>query len=377
MKHCFPFIVLTLSVWGCGCRTTRPLENAHPVAVHPVEWGGGPARNFTVNNGPQPPLALKWEKRTEAAFSRGLSSDGRVVVAGLQNGTLELYRLSDGKRLVRQRIMRQSDATALPAGNRFVVALHHKTESLQSLDGETLKPLWKAEAGDVAGEPLVLGDTIFVASTQGRMRSFDLNQGVMIAERQLETHCLSGPAADARWVYIAGGDGRVCALDRHTLAIQWVTRLSGRTAASPALRGGRLFIGTLDDRCHALDCETGAVIWSKPTGGGVFETVAVDEETVYIPTARGTLWALAVDDGSIRWQFDAGCVIGTSPLLVGDALYFGGVDSLLRAVRRSDGAPLWEISLKGRIRNTPIVVGPWLIVASEGRMLYGFQSTQH
>ena len=337
-------------------------------------WGHGAGRCFSYPKGPQPPLALQWKKRTEAAFSRALSSDGTHVIVGLQNGSLEKYGIVSGKRVLRKRIMRQSDATAAVTGYCIIAALRHKSPSLHCLDKETLKPAWTAEAGALVGEPLILGDTVVVASASGRVSAYALEQGRCLGDIQLNTHLLNGPSADANTIYVAGGEGGLWALNRHDFTLKWRAQLSGRTAAAPVVRNHRLFIGTLDERFHAVSCENGSVLWSAHTEGNVFETASAQGGVVYAPTARGVLWALEQETGRMLWRHNAHSVIGTSPLLVGGVLYYGTLDHHFRAVNRANGTMLWETTLQGRIRNTPLVVGPWLIIASEGRMLYGFQT---
>lgn len=162
--------------------------------------------------------------------------------------------------------------------------------------------------GNLATNPLILGDTVYVQALSGAVYALDFGTGAIRWQQSLGglTPGPNGVAVGYDRVYAATGDGRVVALDIADGEVLWSNAVT-RTATEgidiqPVVADGKVYVSTVPvsvsgqfkagDRgvIHALDAETGAVLWSFDTvesedlwghpeinsGGGAWYPPAVD-----------------------------------------------------------------------------------------------------
>ncbi len=370
-KKCIGVLSGVMLVLAChsGMHLISPSE---PESIS--NWGGNIGRNHAYQTGPDLPLALAWSKKSEGGYGRALSTDGVYCFAGLQNGQLEVFRLKDGHRMFRKRMAHRSDATVAVFEQRILCALRHGSPSLQCFNTLTGETVWEVKAGAVAGEPLLLETVVVIVTEKGRVGIYNMEDGTLEVMRDLNASCWSGASASDEMIFVATHNAGIWALDRNTLEICWHAEPGGDVAAAPTIGKENLYIGMVNQQFCAIDLKNGELQWSKDLHGGVFETAACADGKIYAVTARGVLWALDSVTGNVHWRIDTDSVIGTSPIVAGDKIYFGTLDHFLHAISVRDGHELWTYKLKGRIRTAPLVLDNILIVASEGRQVYAFQS---
>ena len=68
-------------------------------------------------------------------------------------------------------------------------------------------------------------------------------------------------------VYIGSTDGRLYALDRESGAKRWALKTGARVVSSPAVADGRVYVLSYDDTLYSANAETGAVVWKFATRG--------------------------------------------------------------------------------------------------------------
>jgi outer membrane protein assembly factor BamB len=360
----------------CACHSNQSLTgNLH--SAHNANWGVNAARSHYYKQVLQPPLELVWKQRCEAALGKALSSDGQWLYAGLMDGQVDMIRLSNGKRVRRCRFIRHSEATTACADGKLIVALRYREPSLQLYDPQLNKVLWQQDAGELAGEPLILDSLVYIVTRQGMLGVFNLTDGHQVLSRSLKVNFQSGPSADDARLYLAGVEGQLWALDKETLKTDWQVQLSGRIDATPVISKGLVLVGTRKGYFHALDAVSGKSCWMSDLGGAIFETAASTDSAVYVGTARGRIMALNLTQGNSIWCFETGNVIGTAPVIAGDVLYVGTLAHQLLALDVHTGHKLWHYQVKGRIRTTPLVVHNCLYVASESRTIYALRPSDH
>lgn len=97
-------------------------------------------------------------------------------------------------------------------------------------------------------------------------------------------------------VFAAGGDGRLRALDRSDGSVRWSEPLGGTGAAPPALAEGTVYAAAATGNVLiALDALDGTVRWERGFGGEATTGPTVAGDTVYLPTVLvdgGRLYAL-------------------------------------------------------------------------------------
>ncbi|MGH7579862.1 MAG: PQQ-binding-like beta-propeller repeat protein [Gemmatimonadales bacterium] len=166
---------------------------------------------------------------------------------------------------------------------------------------------------------------------------------------------LTGPVSlDDGYLYGAGVDRKVYAVDLETGIVQWSSRLSGLVAGGVLVSGDTVFVASSrpEGRVYALHRATGKRIWRSKTGP-VAAPLTLVAGTLVVSAQRGQLLGLDPRDGSIRWRRRM-AMARVAPVAAGEgAVVVATVDSIYRVMaddgRVTHGAP------------TPgTIVSPWI-----------------
>jgi outer membrane protein assembly factor BamB len=149
-------------------------------------------------------------------------------------------------------------------------------------------------ATDIAGDPVIAGDTVYVGTFSGRTAALDLATGSTrwsIAEGAVGP---VWPAGDS--VFLLNDLGQLLRIEAATGAVIWRTELPeaerrrGVTAFhGPVLAGGRLLVGSSDNGVLQLDPASGALLGSLPLPAGAASAPVVAGQTLYVITEDGRL----------------------------------------------------------------------------------------
>ena len=194
--------------------------------------------------------------------SRPIIAQG-LVIAGLDNGKLQLLTLDSGTLVGERRI-------APPRGRT---------------DLERLV--------DIDAEPRLLGSELYVAAYQGNVSALDLSGGQLLWTRDFSSY--SGLDVDAGQVYITDAEGAVWALDRRSGSGLWKqTDLTGRRLSAPALSGRSVVVGDLEGYLHWLDKDSGRIIGrTRADSERIKSRPLTSGEAIYVLGNSGTCSAFA------------------------------------------------------------------------------------
>ena len=130
------------------------------------------------------------------------------------------------------------------------------------------------------------------------------------------------PVAAGRFVFVAGSDGNIRAIDAKTGSLRWQYGTAAPIKAAPTVWDGRVFIGSGDGYVYSLEAATGRLLWrfraapverrimvygnlcsTWPVNTGVlidkgiayFAAGIIDQDGTYV-------YALDAKTGAIRWQ---------------------------------------------------------------------------
>jgi outer membrane protein assembly factor BamB len=187
----------------------------------------------------------------------------------------------------------------------------------------------RLEAGsDAAVAPIAVTDRDWPTYRRDNARSTRTRVAVPleVAERWTFTpqgqNVATAPVAAAGWVFVAGSDGAVRALDGATGAAKWTATTGGWVKFAPALADGRLYAGSGDGWVYCFEAASGKRLWrfraapaerKIPVFGSLLSTwpvgsgVLVHDGSVYAAAGManydGThVYALDAATGRIRWQ---------------------------------------------------------------------------
>lgn len=238
---------------------------------------------------------------------------------------------------------------------------------------------WKFRTdGRVLSSPLVLGDAVYVGSTDGNLYALNRGDGTLRWKFATKGAVNSSPAAARGLVFVSSLDGRVYAIDASTGKQRWSFATKGESRftapgihgamprtelmadpfdvflSSPVIAGGTLYVGSGDHNVYALDVETGAQKWTFATGNVVHASPAVADGDVYIGSWDRNMYALDAATGRERWRYQTGndtviynqIGIASSAAVAGGIVFFGCRDGHFYAVDAKSGKQRWNVDNK-------------------------------
>lgn len=337
------------------------------VAAAPDTGRMAPAPTRQVEVAWEKPLAerelLEWE--VEEAGGPAVDAATRMVVAGVRGGFLRAFQ--PGGELAWTFKARHGFA-APPLVADGVVYAGSLDGILYAIDLGSGAERWRYEAKEEIGSTPVLHQGLLVVSTlQDTVLAVDARTGVWKWHHrrdQREGFTVRGcapPVVLGERIFAAYSDGHVTALDPKTGAPSWDRQIGPAgdfiDVDGLATDGTRLFAAAFAAGVFALDPASGATLWEvKAPGAG--RLLAADGQVIAVTTTR--ILALSARDGAQRWsQAMRGTVAGL-PLRLGKRL----------AVPTTLGIQLLDWGSGKRLRFIDPGTGVTASPAGAGRRMY-------
>lgn len=288
---------------------------------------------------------------------------------------------------------------------------------------------WTQKIGEHVGlsglQPLVIGKTVFVADTLGKLQALDRSSGQALWTIQTEHTFSAGPAKVDRALVVGTTDAKVMAFDAQTGAQLWQQTLSASMLAPAAgnqniaviktidgaiqahdLRDGNLLwrvdyavpaltlryhsapkvvddkviVGLPSGKCMALNLQSGYTLWERnislPRGRSELQRMVdisadpiIDQNTVYVTAYQGKMAALKLDTGTVLWEKELSAFHDIAHDRA--ALYVTDSDYNIWAVAKDSGLTLWkQDKLAKREVTAPAVIQNKLVVADKKGYLH-------
>jgi outer membrane protein assembly factor BamB len=187
-------------------------------------------------------------------------------------------------------------------------------------------------------------------------------------------------------IYVASSNGRVYSLDKGTGDENWkredIPVLAEKLWTSPVIQGDALYVSTYDGHIYALSTETGELLdWSFESETGFASSPVIYEDTIYVGSFDRHLYAIGTGSNiSSTWKFPqenpAGNWFWASPIVNEGIVYAGCLDGKVYAIEAETGEELWQFESqdsRGKpapIVSPPVLAGNLLIVANEAGNVY-------
>lgn len=238
------------------------------------------------------------------------------------------------------------------------------------------EPVWRVKLGqEVAGRPVVVGDSVVAGTVGGELARLGLADGAERWRLTGEPPVVAGLVADETSVYVLGPDGAVRAHALDTGQVKWrrpapkpeeLHLEPGQRLPAPELAAGVLAVSLGAAGLVGLSVETGEVRWRRPMAPVLGMTR--DGETLYASTRTGKVAAVGMTDGALRWEQAPAPVLTSPPTLAQGVLWVGAAEpSQLLAISPSDGRRLSSIALPSPLVTQLAVHGEQLVVPTSGR----------
>ena len=184
-----------------------------------------------------------------------------LVIAGLETGKLLVLSLDRG----------------LPLTQKTIAPPRGRTEIERLVD--------------IAAEPKVFGDTLYLVAYRGSVAAIDMRAGTPVWNRDLSSY--AGLDVDARQVYVSDDTGAVLALDRGDGRTLWrQTELSGRQLTAPVASDDYVVVGDLEGYLHWLSKSDGRIVGRiRATGKRIIAPPIAAGNTIFVYGENGALGA--------------------------------------------------------------------------------------
>jgi outer membrane protein assembly factor BamB len=289
---------------------------------------------------------ILWTTDTDFPLAAGPGVGGGIVVFGTSNGSLVALEADTGELRWEQAV--GSEVLAPPAVSPDLVAFRTVNGRLNAASGTTGRELWTVLQttplltlrGNSA--PIIANNTIVAGFDNGRVASYDVEEGFTRWERALAT--ASGRTEIERLVdvgvdlevlgstvYAASFQGRAAAIDLGTGVVLWERRLSSFTGIGVDTRN--VYVTDDVSTIIALDRQTGTEIWRQSALRLRDVTAAVRHRgALVVGDYDGYVHWLDIDDGSfLARRRVAAAQISAKPLAVGPLLFIQSEDGTLTA----------------------------------------------
>ena len=181
---------------------------------------------------------------------------------------------------------------------------------LVALGLQSGQPIWEANITlpsgrselermvDIDSKPMVVDDTVYVATYQGRVAAVELRSGEVLWRRDMSSY--AGVGVDLRSLYVTDDVSEIWALDRNNGATLWnQANLRARGATSPVSFSSYVVVADSLGYVHWLSREDGQFVARvKIDSEGIRAPPVQWNDTLYVYSNGGTLAALRLQPES-------------------------------------------------------------------------------
>jgi outer membrane protein assembly factor BamB len=247
-----------------------------------------------------------WDKSLGAPVRTApTAADGRVFITTVNN---EVYSLNQQDGEIAWKFQGVAETAALlsstsPAVSGGMVVVPYTSGELVAFSAGDGNPRWSdsltkagalsslANMNDIAGRPVIEGDTVFAVSHAGRLAAFSLKTGERIWGQDISS--TETPWVAGNYLFLVNEQGVLMALSRKDGKIRWVRQLgSDAQWSGPVLAGGRLILVSSTGTVASVSPESGTVIDQIKVGGGMMISPVVAGNTIYFYTDDADLIAM-------------------------------------------------------------------------------------
>lgn len=257
---------------GSGLDEHHPTLN--PVLADSVLYAAGSKGDVVAINAENGERL--WRARLKKlTLTGGVGVGGDLVLVGTVDG--RVYALDRATGEIRWERRFSSEILDAPTASRQVVIVRVANGYLHGLDPATGEQRWQMDYEKPLltlrreSNPVIVGNTLLVGFSSGRLRAFSASDGVTQWEvrmaipqgrNELERMVdLATPVVAGDVVYAAGYQGRIAAISRGTGRTLWMQDTS--TYHKPAVGSNQVYVVETDDRIRALRASSGAELWNN------------------------------------------------------------------------------------------------------------------
>ena len=169
-----------------------------------------------------------------------------------------------------------------------------------------IKEVWRVSVGATALplEMRVVGEQLWVASTQGDVVGINASTGAVTARAASGTTLSAGVGADKEFMSVVTRENQVITLREQKEL--WRQKLPSLVLTPPLVAGARVFVLAADRTVYAFDALNGRKLWSQQRPGDALllgqPSVLMAVGDTLVVAQGGRLLGLNPQNGSARWD---------------------------------------------------------------------------
>lgn len=149
-----------------------------------------------------------------------------------------------------------------------------------------------AQMVDITATPVIEGETIFLATYQGNLIAFNMQNGQPLWRNKASI--FNPMSVGNQSLFVTNADGSVTALAQSSGEKQWTAEmLKWRKTSGPLYFKGYVVVGDLDGYVHFFDAQSGKYLDRLDIGGdGIRSQPVTDGQRIYVQTNNGRIYAV-------------------------------------------------------------------------------------
>ena len=330
-------------------------------------WSTQDGDNRGVRSTPAPAHlggAEAWRTALGSPAATALVTDGRLIVAPLQDGRLVGIEASSGKTLWTATLTLNNPPLSAPviAGDRIYVA--QREGLILVLDATDGKEVWRQRnvADSFEASPLVVDGVVYAYSTDG-LFAFDAEDGRILWKRVFEVGSAKvAPVVEGNYLVVATGD-KTIVFDRTSGEQTYYVTFSRMQPSSVAIRDSKV-LALYGRNATAFDASSRHPWWmalaNASIGGDAIRSFWFRMHLYRMAPAvpmEATVWDVtSLPKRTMAAAVGQDVVVVTSP------------DGVVTALGQADGKPAWTAKTN-RLVAAPIVTADGVLFTEEGRLL--------
>ena len=227
-----------------------------------------------------------------------------------------------------------------------------------------IKSRWSRGVGDGQGEglykinPVLVDDTLYVASAEGEVAAIDAEAGRVRWKRDLDLAISGGVSHHLGSIFVGTSEGLVMRLSASDGSEVWRAGVSGEVLSAPQGDGRYVVAQTYDGKLMGFDYETGEARWTYTSDVPVLTlrgtgTPMIRGDNAIAGFADGKVVAINLRSGNVAWEVRVAIPQGTSEIerivdidgsmaLQGTELYVASYQGRVTAIDTRSGRRLWQ-----------------------------------
>ncbi|MCQ4287766.1 outer membrane protein assembly factor BamB [Pseudomonas stutzeri] len=296
---------------------------------------------------------VNWKSDLEMPISGAVGAGYGLVLVGTLRGEVLALDVSTGEERWRSRV--SSEILAAPAVNGDVVVVQTQDDRVIALDIDTGEQRWSYESSPAVltlrgtGAPLLTNELAIAGLSSGKVVALDTRRGLPVWEQRVAipqgrselervVDIDGGLLLSGETLYVASFQGRVAALDLQSGRILWQRDAS--TSSGVAMGYGSVYLSQADGSVIGIDERSTTVLWTNDElARRQLSAPTVFSSYVVVGDKEGYLHFLSQVDGRFvaRTRIDSNGV-RARPVVEGDWLYAYGNGGKLVAltIRQAD-----------------------------------------